>query len=89
MANTVRVNAGHGRDFHRLADNMTELQNFTKGEIHEFSAFPFSLQLLFDQTLSNLIVFVMISHKNYIQKLQKRASMLQWTLGRFDFHKNE
>ena len=27
-----------------LADYMTKLKNFTKGEIHEFSAFPFSVQ---------------------------------------------
>ena len=38
-----------------------ELNNFTKGEIHEFSVFPFSLQLMFDQTLSNLIVCLIIS----------------------------
>ena len=30
----------------------------------------------------------MISHKNYIQKLHKRASMLQWILGRFGFLQN-
>ena len=44
---------------------------------------------MFDQTLSNLIVCLMISHKNNIQKLHKRASMLQWILGRFDFSQNE
>ena len=31
----------------------------------------------------------MISHENYIQRLQKRVSMLQWTLGRFDFALDE
>ena len=31
-----------------------KLQNNTKGEICEFSVFPFSLQLMFDQTLNNL-----------------------------------
>ena len=42
MVNTVRVNADHGRDFHPLADHLTKLKKFTKGEIHEFS---FSLDL--------------------------------------------
>ena len=51
MVNTVWVNADHGRDFHP----------FTKGEIREFSAFPFSLALMFDQTLSNLIICLMVS----------------------------
>ena len=31
----------------------------------------------------------MISQRNYIQKLNKRASMLQWILGRFEFSQNE
>ena len=31
---------------------MTKLRLFIKGEIHEFLAFPFSLHLIFDQTLS-------------------------------------
>ena len=61
--------------------------NFTKGEIHEFSAFPFSLHLIFDQTLSNLIVCLMIS-QNLQYKLYKRASMLQWILGKFGFSQN-
>ena len=52
-----------------------------------FSMFPFSLYLIFDQTLSNVIVCLMISH-NYIQKLHKRAGMLQWILGRFDCSQN-
>ena len=56
MVNTVWVNADHGRDLHPLADHMTKLRIFTKEENPEFSAFPFSLQLMFDQTLSNLIV---------------------------------
>ena len=54
MVNTVRVKASHGRDFHPLADYMTKLQNFTNGEIREFSAFSFSLHLMFDHTLSKL-----------------------------------
>ena len=32
-------------------------------EICEFSAFPFSHHIMFDQTLSNLIVCLMISQK--------------------------
>ena len=58
----MRVNADHGRDFHPLADHTTKLHNFTKGDARgEFSAFPFSLHLMFEQTLSNLIVCLMIS----------------------------
>ena len=56
MVNTVRVNADHGCDFHPLADHLTKLKQIAKSEICEFSAFPFSLQLMFDQKLSNLIV---------------------------------
>ena len=56
MVNTGRVSADNERDFHHLADHMTQLRNFTMGEIRAFSTFPFSLQLMFDQTLSNLIV---------------------------------
>ena len=59
-----------GCDFHPLADHMTKLQYFTKGEIHEFSAFPISLQLIFYQTLSNLIVCPMISQKPHIKVAQ-------------------
>ena len=89
MVNTARVNADHGRDFHPLAEHTTTLNNFIKGEIREFLAFPFSLDLKFDRTLSKLVVCLVISHKNYIQKLHKRASILQWILGRFDFSQNE
>ena len=32
MRNTVRVNADNERDFHPLADHMTKLKNFTKGD---------------------------------------------------------
>ena len=42
MVNTVQVNAGHGRDFHPLADHMVKLKHFNKGKIHKFSTFPFS-----------------------------------------------
>ena len=62
MLNTARVNADHGRDFHILADHTTTLRKFNKGEIREFSACPFSLKLMFDQTLSNIIVCLMITH---------------------------
>ena len=51
----MQDNADHGRDFRPPADYMTKLQNFTKGEICQFSVFPFSLHLMLDQTLSNLI----------------------------------
>ena len=43
------VNADHGRDFHPLADHMTNKKNFTKEENHAFSAFRFSLQLMLEQ----------------------------------------
>ena len=84
----MQVSADHGRDFHPPADHMTKLRNFTKGEIRESSAFPFSLDLMLHQALSNVIVCLMISHKLHI-KLHKRASMLQWILGRFDVSQNE
>ena len=63
MVNAVQVNADLRRDFHPLTGYRTKLQNFTKGEICEFSAFLFSLQLMFDQTLSNIMVCLMISQK--------------------------
>ena len=87
MVNIVWVNADHGCDFHPLADHMTKLNNFTKEDNPDFSAIPCSLQLMLEQALTNLIVCLMISHKNYIQKLRKRASMLQWILCRVFFAK--
>ena len=63
MVNTVWVNADHGHDLHPLADHMTKLNNITKEENRIFSAFPFSLQLMLEQTLTNLIVCLMISQK--------------------------
>ena len=54
MVSIVRVNPDNDRDFHPVADHM-------KGEIYEFSAIPFSLELMFDQTLTNLIVCMMSS----------------------------
>ena len=51
MANILWVYGDHGCEFD--PDDMTKLKNFTKGEIHEFLAFPFSHQLMLDQPLSN------------------------------------
>ena len=62
MVNTLLVNADHGRHFHLLADHMTKFRNVTKGDVRGFSAFPFSLQLMFEQTLRHLTVCLM----NYI-----------------------
>ena len=56
IQNGHRVKADHGRDFHPLPDHMTKLVNFTKGEIREFSAFPFSLQQMLDQAMLFLII---------------------------------
>ena len=61
MLNTLWVNADDGRDFHPLADHTTTLKHFTKGKVRrQFSAFPFSLQLMFDPALNNLIVCLLI-----------------------------
>ena len=68
---------------------MTKLRTLIKSEIREFATFPFSLYLMFDQALSNLVVYLMISHKKCIQKLHKRVSMLQCILGKFDCSQNE
>ena len=54
--NTVWVNADHGCDFHPLSYHMTKLNKFTKEEIFYFSAFHFSLQLMLEHVLINLIV---------------------------------
>ena len=67
------VSADHGCDFHPLADHMTKVKNFTKEENRVFSAILFSLQLMLEQALTNLIVCLMISQKLHI----KVASMLQ------------
>ena len=63
MVNTVWVNADHGSDLHPLGDHMTKLRNFAKEENLDFSAFRFSLQLMLEQALTNLIVCLMISQK--------------------------
>ena len=55
MVNTVWVNANRGRDLHLLADHMTKSQNFTKEENRDFLAFRFSLQLMLEQALTNLV----------------------------------
>ena len=59
----MRVNADHGCDFHRLVDHMTKLRNFTKGEIHEFSVFPFSLQLIVQWILGRFDFFRKMNSK--------------------------
>ena len=64
MVNTVWVNTDHGRDIHLHADHMTRLRNFTKEENRDISAFRFSVHLVLEQALSNLIVCLMISPKN-------------------------
>ena len=73
MVYTLQINADHGRDFHPPVDYMTKLRNFTKGIIREFSAFIFSLQLMFHQIVSNGIVRLMILHKN-IKKIAQTSS---------------
>ena len=66
--NTVCVNADQGRDLHPLAEK------FYQGKHFEFSAFLFSLQLMLEQSLSNLIVCLMISHK----KLHTKVAQTSW-----------
>ena len=80
MTNTVteRVNTDHGSDFHPVADH----NKVTK--FHQeltFSGFLFSFQLMFNQTLTSLIVRLMISDKTCINELT-------WILGRFNFSQN-
>ena len=61
MVNTVWVNADQGHDFHPPTNHMTKLKKFTKEEHHDFSAILFSLQLILEQALTNLIVCLVIS----------------------------
>ena len=68
--NTVWVNANHGRDFHPLSYHMTKLKKYSKEEIFYFSAFQFSLQLMLEHVLINLIVCLMISQKLHIKVAQ-------------------
>ena len=56
MVNIVCVKADHGRDLHPLANHMTKLRNVIKEEIRDISAFRFSLQLMLEQALTNVIV---------------------------------
>ena len=70
MLNTLWINADHARDLCPLVDHVTKLKHFTKGDIHEFSVFPFSLHLMFEQILSNLIVCLMISQKLHAKVAQ-------------------
>ena len=85
MVNTVWVNANNGRDLHPLTDHMTKLQNFSEQK-HLFISISI-LTSVNERALTNLIVCLM-KDKNYIQKLHKRVSMLQWILGRFGFLQN-
>ena len=81
MVSTVWVNVDHGRDLHPLDDHVTKLGNFTKEKNRDFSGVRFSLQLMLEHALTNLIVCLMVSHKkNYIQQLHKRTSMMHWIL---------
>ena len=73
MVNTVRVNADNGRDFNPLADHRTKQRNFTKGENRDFSTFRFSLQLMLEQALINLIVRLMILHKTMHTKVAQTS----------------
>ena len=61
--------ADHGCDFHPLVEHMNQLRNFTIGEIHEFSAVPFSYLLILDQTLSfnSLMILQKKLHKSVAQ----------------------
>ena len=56
----LRVSADHRCDFCTLVDHMT-VTKFHKAEIREFSSSPFSLQLMLNQTLNNVILYLMIS----------------------------
>ena len=64
MVNTIRMYDDHGRDFHPLTDHMTMLRNYSKGEIPDFSAFEILHQLMFDEMLSNLKGYLIISQKS-------------------------
>ena len=64
MVNTVQVNSNHWHDFSPVANEVTKLKNFTKCGNRDFSAFQFSLHLMLEQALNNVIVYVMISQNN-------------------------
>ena len=64
------VNTDHEHDINPLADYMTQLQHFTKEDNCDFSAFRFSFQLILEQTITNLIVCLMISQKLHTKVAQ-------------------
>ena len=68
MVNTMWVNADHGRDLHPLTshDKVTKFHQ----ENCDFSALRFSLQLMLEQALTNLIVCLMISQKLHTKVAQ-------------------
>ena len=70
MVNYVRVKADYERDFNPLADHRTKLRNFTKEENRDFSVFRFSLHLMLEQALSNLIICLMIKKKLHTKVVQ-------------------
>ena len=70
MLSTVWFNADHGHDFHPLANHITKFKKFVKEENLDFSAFQYSLQLMLEQALTNLIVCLMISQKLHTKVAQ-------------------
>ena len=70
MVNTVRVSANHGRDVILSLTTIKKLRNFTKEENRGFSAFRFSLHLMLEQALSNLIICMVISQKLHTKVAQ-------------------
>ena len=85
MVSTVWANADHGRAFHPLANHKTKSQNFTKEENRAFSAFQFSLQLMLEQALTNVIVCLMISQKTTYESCTNKLACCS---GRFVFWQN-
>ena len=69
MVNTVWVNTDHGCNFHSLANHMTKLRNFTRGENRDFSAFRFSLQLILEQFNSFPDYFTKTTYKSCTNEL--------------------
>ena len=73
LVNTIRVIPDNRLDFHPLAYHTTKLRHFNSGDICEYSTFPFSLDLMFDQTLSNLILCLTISQKKVHKKFAQTS----------------
>ena len=71
MVNNVRVIADHGRYFHPLADHMTKLRYSPRVKFGIFQRSNF--HLTFDQTLSNFIVCLMISHTKIHTKVAQTS----------------